>query len=217
VTHESRDYHLAELRVAQDPTHARHILPPVRPEHRRVLDIGCGAGQTLIAGRRPASTLTIGLDPSLAALSVGRSFDAHLRVVCAQGEWLPFPDRSFDFVYSRVALPYMNISRAVAEMARVLESGGTLWLTLHPWSRVVRDTFAEARLLRPRAAAHGAYVLANGLTFHLSGKEFAWPFGRRGYESFQTARGMRRALTRAGFRDVSIETERFFVVTAKRE
>lgn len=214
--HERADYHLAELRVAQDPAAAGHILPPIGPEHRRVLDVGCGAGQTLIASRLPAATCAIGIDPSLAAVALGRSIDARLRLVCGAGEALPFASGHFDFVYSRVALPYMRIDRALAEMARVIRPGGLLWLTLHPWSRVLQDMLAEARRLRVRSALHGAYVLGNGVALHLTGKQFAWPFGRGGYESFQTPRGIRRALRRAGFENVSIMKGRFFVVAARR-
>lgn len=216
MTHERPDYHLAELRVAQDPSDARHILPPLGPEHRLVLDVGCGAGQTLIASRLPAATLAVGVDPSLPAVKLGRSLDARLRLVCGAGESLPFARGRFDFVYSRVALPYMHIDRALAEMARVLRPGGTLWLTLHPWSRALQDMLAEARHLHLRATLHGVYVLANGLLLHASGKQFAWPFGRGGYESFQTCRGISRALRHAGFRDIAVTTGRFFVVSARR-
>lgn len=217
MTHERADYHLAELRVAQDPADARHILPPLGPEHRRVLDVGCGAGQTLIASRMPAATFAVGIDPSLAAVTLGRSLETRLRLVCGAGETLPFASERFDFVYSRVALPYMRIDRALTEMARVLRPGGTLWLTLHPWSRVLQDMFAEARQLHVRATVHGAYVLANGVALHLTGKQFAWPFGRGGYESFQTPRSIRRALAHTRFEDIVITKGRFFVVSARRQ
>ena len=214
--HERADYHLAELRVAQDPTAAGHILPPIGPEQRRVLDVGCGAGQTLIASHLPAATFAVGLDPSLAAVTLGRSIDAGLRLVCGAGETLPFASAHFDFVYSRVALPYMRIDRALSEMARVIRPGGTLWLTLHLWSRVLQDMLAEARQFHTRATLHRAYVLANGVALHLSGRQFAWPFGRGGYESFQTAHAMRRALTGTGFEDIDIQRGSFFVISARR-
>jgi ubiquinone/menaquinone biosynthesis C-methylase UbiE len=37
-------------------------------------------------------------------------------------------------VISRVALPYMHIPMALAEIARVVKSGGHVWLTLHPFA-----------------------------------------------------------------------------------
>jgi ubiquinone/menaquinone biosynthesis C-methylase UbiE len=209
-------YHLEELRVAQDPSHRQHILPPIGREHRRVLDVGCGAGQILIACNPAADVVAVGIDPSPEALSLGRSLDARLRLVCGLGEKLPFAGASFDFVFSRVALPYMHIDGALAEMARVLEPGGALWLTLHPWTRVLGDAVREARQLHGRAVVHAVYVLANGVALNTFGREFAWPFGRGGYESFQTERGIRRALQRAGFEHVRIRRDAFFVATASR-
>jgi ubiquinone/menaquinone biosynthesis C-methylase UbiE len=150
-------------------------------------------------------------------VTLGRSLDARLHLLCGAGESLPLASQSFDFVYSRVALPYMRIDLALSEMARVLVPGGTLWLTLHPWPRAVRDTIAEACRLHARAVAHGAYVLVNGLALHTLGRGFAWPFGRGGYESFQTMRSMRRALQQAGFDSIAIERGRFFIATARRQ
>jgi len=213
---EAAAYHLNELRVALDPSDAHHILPPIDPIHRRVLDIGCGAGQTLLACQCQERRLAVGIDPSLPAVTLGRSLDTRLRLICGVGEWLPFASGSFDLVYSRVALPYMRIDRAIAEMARVLRPGGTLWLTLHPLSRVIRDTMAEARQLHLRAVLHGAYVIGNGLALHALGRTFAWPFGHGGYESFQTTEAMRRCLARAGFEAIAIERSRFFVARARR-
>jgi hypothetical protein len=44
-----KDYHLRELEIARSPSDSRRVMPPVLPGIRRVLDIGCDAGQTLIA------------------------------------------------------------------------------------------------------------------------------------------------------------------------
>src|SRR5439155_7116311 len=41
--------HLAELKIALDPSDPRRFIPAGIPEHSKVLDVGCGAGQTLIA------------------------------------------------------------------------------------------------------------------------------------------------------------------------
>src|SRR5207245_7299416 len=54
-------------------------------------------------------------------------------------ELLPFREASFDFVFSRVALPYMHIPKAASEMGRVLKPGGGLWCLLHPLSRFSLD------------------------------------------------------------------------------
>ena len=43
------DYHSRELAIALDPTSDAHLMPDIPNDARYVLDVGCGAGQTLIA------------------------------------------------------------------------------------------------------------------------------------------------------------------------
>jgi ubiquinone/menaquinone biosynthesis C-methylase UbiE len=47
------------------------------------------------------------------------------------GESLPFDAGSFDRVISAVALPYMNIQKALSEIHRILVPGGRISLSLH--------------------------------------------------------------------------------------
>jgi hypothetical protein len=60
------------------------------------------------------------------------------------------------------------------------------------------------------------YVLTNGLTLHLLNKQFRFPLTGSGFESFQTNQGISRALRSAGFADIQISRDNFFVVTAKK-
>ena len=60
---DSTDYHLQELAIANCPADPRHILPPVSASHRWLLDVGCGAGQTLIASRLDPGVKVCGVDP----------------------------------------------------------------------------------------------------------------------------------------------------------
>src|SRR5207245_11078047 len=86
-------------------------------------------------------------------------------------ELLPFREASFDFVFSRVALPYMHIPKAASEMGRVLKPGGGLWCLLHPLSRFsLRDT-----MISPKQILFQSYVLANTALFHLWGLQFHPP------------------------------------------
>src|SRR5437763_507088 len=68
---------------------------------------------------------------------------------------------------------------------------------------------------RAKSALGRLWVLGNGVTLHCFGRIFRIPFTRPRWESFQTPRGMRRAL-RAGFDETEISRGRFFVVTARR-
>ena len=225
---EGRDYHLAELRIASDPAHPAHLNPPIRAGSR-VLDVGCGAGQTLLAAAGGSRAVGIDVDPAALALGGALLRDERrgpvrgearsgagagrraggIDLVCAAGEALPFRAGSFDQVVCRVALPYMHAPSALAEARRALAPGGTLWITLHPFAVPWRA------LRRPGAknALYQLYVLANGLLFHLAQRQLRLP--NRRIESFQTRHAIRRALRRAGFEDVTLARGRHFVATAR--
>lgn len=202
-----RQYHLNELKVALDPNDPRRILPDAQGA-KRILDIGCGAGQTLIALGKPG--FCAGVDIDVDALRLGVEWNSDLNFAAARGEWLPFQTGSFDFVCSRVALPYMDVPVALREARRVLQRGGRLWLSLHdlemPLERF-RNSEWKGRLF-------ALYVIANGAALHFGGRTFPFVNGNR--ESFQTEGGMRRALVRAGFIDVRFQrTERHFTAMAR--
>ena len=204
-------YHLAELEIAADPGHPAHLNPAI-PPGARVLDLGCGAGQTLIAAVPDAAPETrshaVGVDRDLAALALGRALTRRFPFACASGEALPFREGSFDLVLARVALPYMDLPRALAESRRVLRSGGALWATLHP-AAVPWRAFRRANA---RGKLYQLLVLANGVLFHLTLRLLRLPGGR--YESFQTASAIRRALGAAGFTGIEIARGRHLVATA---
>lgn len=202
----SESYHLEELRVARDPAHPGHWLPPPAPPGARILDIGCGAGQTLIAAY--PDRLTFGLDRDWEALRLGRRWTSQVAFAAGAAEALPYKDAEFDLVVARVSLAYTDIRRTLAEIRRVLRPGGTAWMTLHPLSLC----WNQARQGNWKGWIHFAYVVANGLCFHFFQRQFAWR-GRQ--ESFQTAGGIRRALERARFGEIRVERGRHFVATAR--
>lgn len=210
-------YHLSELQIAQDPNAPGHLLPPIPAGCRAVLDIGCGAGQTLIASRLAGDVLACGVDPVAEALALGRSLNPQLQLGAAMGEHLPFASGSFDLVYSRVALPYMHIPQALREIERVLRPGGTVWLSLHPPAFALRTMVRALRAGSVKGALFPLYTLLNALLLPLLDRQLRWPFGRRvRYESVQTAAGMRAALARAGFTGTRVTRGKFFVVTARK-
>lgn len=79
-----------------------------------------------------------------AANPVGRRF-ARLRLEAADATRLPYADASFDAAYSASVIEHIpgdGDTRAMAELARVLEPGGTLALTF-PYRRVHEDEHVE--------------------------------------------------------------------------
>lgn len=201
----SEAYHRGELAIARDPSHPAHILPPPLPSGSRVLDVGCGAGQTLLSAYPDARC--VGVDVDLEALTLGTQWAPGVAFIQSAAEALPLADGSFDAVVARVSLAYTDISASLREARRVLKPGGTLWMVLHPAS----IPLAAARTGGPKAWLFFAYIALNSTLFHFTGRTFRLA-GRR--ETFQTASGMRRALRRAGFRDIQVSRAHHFVITA---
>lgn len=89
---------------------------------KRVLEVGCGTG--LILERvRDFAAQSAGLDLSAGMLARARA--RGLPVVQGSATALPYPDASFDVVYSFKVLAHVaDIRAALAEMARVTRPGG---------------------------------------------------------------------------------------------
>jgi ubiquinone/menaquinone biosynthesis C-methylase UbiE len=166
----------------------------------RVLDLGCGAGRDLASWGVTASDEVTGLDIDHSCLAIAKVRFSNRTYLQGAGERLPFKDESFDRVISAVALPYMNIQKTLAEIHRILVRGGGLSLSLHLPSFTIAELLHNA-IPKPVPTLFRLYVLANGLLFHCIGRTVGFLKGRT--ESFQTERGMRVALNRAGFVNLS--------------
>ena len=166
----------------------------------RVLDLGCGSGVDLAPWDVTGSDQVTGLDIDSQRLALARIRFPNRTYQQGSGECLPFAEESFDRVISTVALPYMNIQKTLAEIHRVLVPGGGLSLSLHLPSFTLGELLHHA-LPKPVPTLFRLYVMANGLLFHCSGRTVRFLNGRT--ESFQTERGMRIALKRAGFINLS--------------
>ena len=203
------EYHLAELAIAKSETDLRKALPTLPSRFASILDIGCGAGQTLLACELHRDVLACGIDIDDEAVAFGqkmdRENDGHLNLACAVGEALPFADASFEVVISRVAVPYMHIPTALAEISRVLTPCGHLWITLHPYQMVFEFLGRALKAGNVKSMIYFSYALLNGLAFHCFGKLWRFPLNRQRCESFQTAAAMQRALRQAGFAQVEME------------
>lgn len=100
---------------------------------REVLEVGCGTGLILARVAEQAKRAQgVDLSPGMLELARRRGLD----VTEASATALPFPDASFDLVYSFKVLAHVpDIERALAEMARVCRPGGTVLAELYnPWS-----------------------------------------------------------------------------------
>jgi len=212
---DARAYHEAELAIARSPNDPRRVLPTIPDSARRVLDLGCGAGQSLIGLGPPARTVAVGIDVDADALALGATWTNAVGFVCGSGEALPFANDSFDFVFSRVALPYMHLPTALSEIHRVLAAGGGIWLVLHGPRMVFSQLAAALRNGHAKSTLFQSYAAVNGAVYHLTGRLLRWPTGGGRYESFQTRRIIPR-LRRMGFSDIQVESTSHFIVRARK-
>ena len=166
----------------------------------RVLDLGCGSGRDLASWGVTASDEVTGLDIDDSRLVIAKVQFPNRTYLQGPGECLPLEDESFDRVISALSLPYMNIQKTLAEIHRVLVPGGSLSLSLHVPSFTIAELLHNA-IPKPVPTLFRLYVMANGLLFHCTGRTVGFIKGRT--ESFQTERGIRVALNRAGFVDLS--------------
>lgn len=98
------------------------------PKPRAILDVGCGTGRLLrtAAERFPDATLE-GVDPAEGMVEHARVVTSSNRIKFQQAtaERLPFPDASFDLVFSTMTFHHWaDQQHAIAEVGRVLAPTG---------------------------------------------------------------------------------------------
>jgi len=97
-----------------------------RRPYVRALDVGCGEGR-FCRMLKAEGIAAVGIDPTVALIDHARRFDPDGDYRVAAAEALGFEDGAFDLVVSYLSLiDIPDVSRAIAEMARVLAPGGRL-------------------------------------------------------------------------------------------
>ena len=107
---------------------------------KRVLDVGCGPGNLLVALSADVPELLVGIDVDTTFLVFGRSQIEKLSeepsevpsLIRAALPTLPFADETFDLVTCFLVMPHVPDDKAaLVELARVLSPGGTLAISGH--------------------------------------------------------------------------------------
>jgi SAM-dependent methyltransferase len=131
------------------------LLGPV--SGRRVLEIGCGAGQCS-RWLQAQGAVAVGIDLSFRQLQHSRRIDdergTSVPVACATATILPVASESVDLACSAFgAFPFiLDIDVALAEVHRVLRPGGRfVFSVVHPVRRMFLDDPGEAGLVVTRS------------------------------------------------------------------
>lgn len=114
-----------------------------RYRDHRVLEVGCGMGCMAMNWAKHGARITaVDLNPVAIAQTRKRFeiFGLHGEINEADGEALPFPDSTFDYVYSWGVLHHSPNTRAsVAELHRVLKPGGAAGVMLYHRNSILFD------------------------------------------------------------------------------
>ncbi len=102
---------------------------------QRLLEIGCGMGTDLLQFARGGARVT-GVDLTPRSVEISRRhfqiYNAPGDFLLTDGEQLPFPDATFDVVYSNGVLHHTpNTADAIREVHRVLKPGGIARVMLY--------------------------------------------------------------------------------------
>jgi len=185
----------------RDPSRRRASIEAVRDLHpRRVLDIGCGAGQELLSFVADRRAFGLGIDISKEAGLAGRQLfaaqglDDRVAFARASAESVPCRSGSFDVIICRLALPYTDNHKVFAEFARILRPGGMILVKIHHprfYLRKFTDGFRSGDV---RSMVHSIRVLTAGTLYIVLGRQIR--NGIVGRECFQTERLLRQELRR---------------------
>jgi SAM-dependent methyltransferase len=174
----------------------RYALEPDIPElvdferwaDRDVLEAGCGIGTDAVQFVRARARYT-GIDFSATALDLARQRPelSGTSLVRASVTELPFPDASFDLVYSNGVIHHIPETRtAIAEFHRVLRPGGTAIVMVY--HRASLNFYASIMVVRRLLAGVLIMPAADRLVARLTG------------EPLELLRGHRELLARHGRR-----------------
>jgi SAM-dependent methyltransferase len=135
---------LAMLTRRTAATRAAFVLPFLAPG-MRVLDVGCGPGtitRGLAEAVAPGGTC-VGIDVEASQIELARAGAAgNLSFEVGSAYALPFPDGSFDAVFSHALFEHLaRPADVAAELHRVLRPGGVIGVCCSDWG----DAFVEPR------------------------------------------------------------------------
>ena len=147
-----------EFTDGADAEYTEQILP-LAVEHLAgavdVLDVGTGEGQLARMAALGGGPRVVGIDPSVAQLSVAQQRAGGPTYARAAAPALPFPASSFDAVVACLVFEHIDgVDAAIAEVSRVLRPGGRFLFFLNhpllqtPGSGWIDDTILDEQYWR---------------------------------------------------------------------
>jgi ubiquinone/menaquinone biosynthesis C-methylase UbiE len=158
---------MSQFREAQPDDHfakLSHFLD-LKPG-LQILEVCCGQGRVAqFVAQQVGDGHVVGIDASAAMLEAARHrpgvAELPLNFQQADARQLPFPDHSFDRVYSMYSLQIVpEAERALVEMIRVLRPGGRLYNVDYDFRCMMIESDMPA--LTKRIVAHFGEVGSNG-------------------------------------------------------
>lgn len=96
----------------------------------RILDLGCGTGQTaaFIAKHYGCQVTALDVEKKMLEKAAARfeHDQLHVQLVESSAENLPFKEQSFDYVLAESVISFTEVSKALKQCFRVLKNGGQL-------------------------------------------------------------------------------------------
>ena len=179
---------------------------------KSVLDVGCGLGSTVDTYGVPDHVAIYGIDVNAEVIEQAKLLykDRPNRffLVCPAEDLRHFESNKFDKVISGVTLMYIKIPKTMREVYRVLVPGGTFSASYETWKDVTKFMLRALTKLQIKVVIHRLYILMNGILFYLTG--YIVPYLNGTIESFQSRRGLRITLGRAGFENIRFDGYRVF-------
>lgn len=134
-------------------------------EDSKILDFGCGYGRLVAELAARGYSKVIGVDSSAGMIARGKTEYPELDLRVLVSEALPFPDRSFQSVLVFAVLTCVpedeRLQKLIAEISRILEPGGILYLSdycLQPDTRNLERYAGQ----KDRFRTYGVFAVADG-------------------------------------------------------